>query len=229
VVSSFLPYPLWYTRFPATARPRRRGSLKHGGGIVREGEGPRLNLASPGSIRARAGVHGNAGVGLACVRAQARTRTRPARRGVAGSTGIGRRTRRHKKARLWKRRALTKAATPARSCIPTWQCGGAACRRGGRRGRRWRVVGEEEEVGEVGIPGDGGSGSSHGRLRSSRRTVLPRAAPLLLLPSFTPFSSVGSVWVVRRATPLGRLGLGAPLGLGGGFKWGCAARGHADG
>jgi hypothetical protein len=66
---------------------------------------------------------------------------------------------------------------------------------------------EEEEVGEVGdVVVPGGSGSSHGRLRSSRRTVLPRAASLLL-PSFTPFSSGGSVWVVR-GTPLGRLGLG---------------------
>jgi hypothetical protein len=39
----------------------------------------------------------------------------------------------------------------------------------------------------------------------------PTAAPLLLLPSFTPFSSGGSVWVVR-GTPLGRLGLGEPWG-----------------
>jgi hypothetical protein len=56
------------------------------------------------------------------------------------------------------------------------QSGGAACPRGGRRGRRRRVVGEVEEAGEVVVPG--GSGSSHGRLRSSRRSALPRAAPI---------------------------------------------------
>jgi hypothetical protein len=65
------------------------------------------------------------GVGLAKrrVRAQARTRTRPARRGVVDSKGIARRARRHRKARLRKRRALTKAAAPARSCIPAWHEG----------------------------------------------------------------------------------------------------------
>jgi hypothetical protein len=47
----------------------------------------------------------------------------------------------------------------------------------------------------------GGSGSSHGRLRSSQRTALPRAAPFLLLPSFTPFSSDGTVWAVRGNSP----------------------------
>jgi hypothetical protein len=95
-----------------------------------------------------------------------------------------------------------------RSSSPCWprvvvqasvKCGGVARRRGGRRRRR---DGEEaEEVGEVGVLGDGGSGSSHGRLRSSRRTALPRAAPLLLLPSSTPFSSGGSVCVVRGQLP----------------------------
>jgi hypothetical protein len=80
------------------------------------------------------------------------------------------------------------------------------------------VVGEEEEVGEVvDVVDPGGSGSSHGRLRPSRRTGLPPAAPLLLLPSSSPFSSGGTVWLVGEL-PLGRLGLGAPLGLGGGFK-----------
>jgi hypothetical protein len=125
MVSSFLPYPLQCTRFSATARPRRRGSVKHGGGVLREKEGPRLNLASPKSTRARAGVHGIAGVGFSKrrVRAQARTRTRPARRGVVDSIGIARRTRRHRKARLRKRRALTNAAAPARSCIPAWHEG----------------------------------------------------------------------------------------------------------
>jgi hypothetical protein len=125
MVSSFLPYPLRCTGFSVTARPRRRGPVKHGGGVLREREGPRLNLASSGSTRACAGVHGNAGVELAKrrVRAQARTRTRPARRGVVDSKGIARRARRHRKARLRKRRALTKAAASARSCIPAWHEG----------------------------------------------------------------------------------------------------------
>jgi hypothetical protein len=125
MVSSFLPYPLRCTRFSATARPRRRDSVKHGGGVLREREGPRLNLASPKSTRVRAGVHGIAGVELVKrrVRAQARTRTRPARRGVVDSIGIARRTRRHRKARLRKQRTLTKAAAPARSCIPAWHEG----------------------------------------------------------------------------------------------------------
>jgi hypothetical protein len=79
------------------------------------------------------------------------------------------------------------------------QRGGAACRRGGRRSRRRRGGGEEEEVGDVVVPG--GSGSSLGRLRSSRRTALPRAAPFLLLPSFSPFSYGGTAWLVRGVAP----------------------------
>jgi hypothetical protein len=124
-VSSFLPYPLRCTRFSATARPRRRGPVKHGGVVLRERKRLRLNLASPRSTRARAGVHGNADVGLVKqrVRAQVRTRTRPARCGVVDSIGITRRTRRHREARLRKRRALTKAAAPARSCIAAWHEG----------------------------------------------------------------------------------------------------------
>jgi hypothetical protein len=177
------------------------------------------------------------------VRAQARTRTRPARRGAAGSMTCNvRRTRRHKTARLKNRRAhvgeggdtckkahpsLARwpaspaaarrrgAFTPARwpwrpqegssnrphllgswpKCSASVKCGGAACRRGGRRSRRRRVVGEEEEVGDVVVPD--GSGSSLGQLRSSRQTALPRAAPFLLLPSFSPFSSGGTAWLVR--------------------------------
>jgi hypothetical protein len=78
------------------------------------------------------------------------------------------------------------------------QRGGAACWRGGRRSRR-RRGGEEEEAGDVVIPG--GSGSSLGRLRSSRRTAPQRAAPFLLLPSFSPFSSGGTAWLVRGVAP----------------------------
>jgi hypothetical protein len=84
-------------------------------------------------------------------------------------------------------------------CSASVKCGGAACRRGGRRSRRRRVVGEEEEVGDVVV--SGGSGSSLGRLRSSRRAALPRAAPFLLLPSFSHFSSGGTAWLVRGVAP----------------------------
>jgi hypothetical protein len=59
------------------------------------GEGLRLDLADPGLIRARWGAR-QCGRWIGGVRAQARTRTRPARRGAAGSTtGNVRRTRRH--------------------------------------------------------------------------------------------------------------------------------------
>jgi hypothetical protein len=49
--------------------------------------------------------------------------------------------------------------------------GGAARRRGGRRRRRDGV-----EAVEAGTLDDGGTGSSHGRLWSSRRTACPRVA-----------------------------------------------------
>jgi hypothetical protein len=63
--------------------------------------------------------------------------------------------------------------------------GGAAHRRGGRR-RRWRCDGVEVvEAVEAGALDNGGSGSSHGRLRSSRRTALPRAPPIPPSPPFT--------------------------------------------
>jgi hypothetical protein len=228
-----------YARERAKARPRRPGI----------------------DTRARWGARQH-GRWVGGVRAHARTRTRPARRGAAGSTtGNVRRTRRHKTARLKNRRACVGegggtckkahpslaqwpaspaaarrrgAFTPTRwpcrpqegssnhphllgswpKCSASVKCGGAACQRGGRRSRRRRVVGEEEEVGDVVVPG--GSGSSLRRLQSSRRTALPRAAPFLLLPS-SPFSSGGTAWLVRGVAP-GRLGLGAPLELGGGFK-----------
>jgi hypothetical protein len=64
--------------------------------------------------------------------------------------------------------------------LPKWSVsvkrGGTACRRGRRGGRRRRVVGEEGEVVEADV--HGGSGSSLGRLRASRRTASPRAASL---------------------------------------------------
>jgi hypothetical protein len=61
--------------------------------------------------------------------------------------------------------------------------GGAACRRGRRGSRRRCVVGVEGEVVEADV--HGGSGSSLGRLRSSRRTALPWMVPLPL-PSPPP-------------------------------------------
>jgi hypothetical protein len=63
--------------------------------------------------------------------------------------------------------------------------GGAARRRGGRRRRRWCDGVEVVEAVEAGALDDGGSGSSHGRLRSSRRTALPWAAPIPPSPPFT--------------------------------------------
>jgi hypothetical protein len=89
------------------------------------------------------------------------------------------------------------------------KCGGAARRQGGRRRRRRRDVEEVEEVGEVGVLGDSGSGSSHGRLRSSRWTVLPRTAPI---PPSPPITSLLLRWVGGRTGerfPPRRLGLGA--------------------
>jgi hypothetical protein len=121
MVPFFLPYPLRCTRFSATARPRRCGPVKHGGGILREREGPRLNLAPRDRHAHVLGCTVTWGVRLAkrCVRA----RMRPDRHGVADSKGNGRRTRRHGKARPRKWLVLMKAATPARSCIPAWHEG----------------------------------------------------------------------------------------------------------
>jgi hypothetical protein len=57
-----------------------------------------------------------------CERKRKRERVRLGTASLS-SKGIAWRTRRHGKARLRKRRALTKAAAPARSCIPAWHEG----------------------------------------------------------------------------------------------------------
>jgi hypothetical protein len=62
--------------------------------------------------------------------------------------------------------------------------GGATRRRGGRR--QWR---DDVEAVEASALDDGGTGSSHGRLRSSRRTACPRVASN---PSFSPHFSFSS-------------------------------------
>jgi hypothetical protein len=83
--------------------------------------------------------------------------------------------------------------------------GGAAHRRGGRRRQR-DVVGAVE----AGVLDDGGTGSSHRRLRSSRQMACPRVAsnssfspPLLLLLRHA------GVWT-GEWIPLRRLGSGVP-------------------
>jgi hypothetical protein len=132
MVSSFLPYPLRCTRFPATARPRRRGSIKRGGGVLREGEGPRLSLVSPGLIRARAGVRKRERWVSGTVRASASAiASRPARR-----RGLDRHrtaARRHRVARLRKRRARVGegggASKKAHPSLARWPASPAAARR----------------------------------------------------------------------------------------------------
>jgi hypothetical protein len=70
--------------------------------------------------------------------------------------------------------------------------------RGSSAGRKTKTTaGDDVEVVEAGALEDGGSGSSHGRLRSSRRTVFPRAPSN---PSFSPLTSPSppaSRWAVR--------------------------------
>jgi hypothetical protein len=117
--------------------------------------------------------------------------------------------------------SMAEASTRAGECSssPWWpralvqalvKCGGAARRWGGRRRRRRRNGVEVEEAWEAGALDDGGPGSSHGRLRSSRRTALPQAAPI-------PPSPPSLLLLLRRVggrtgewVPLRRLGLGDP-------------------
>jgi hypothetical protein len=123
------------------SRPRRGrgGAVRSSTAAVAYARGKGQGSTWPPRDRyARAGVHGNAGVGLAerCVRAQAQTRTRLARRGAAGSTtGIARRTRRHKTARLKKRRArVGEGGGTCKKVHPSlapWPASPAAARRRG--------------------------------------------------------------------------------------------------
>jgi hypothetical protein len=95
------------------------------------------------------------------------------------------------------------------------KCGGAARRRGGRQRRQRRDVVELEETGEAGVLGDGESGSSHGRLRSSRRTALPRMAPIPPSPPFTSASPPAHWWADRGVIPHEAARVGrSPGGLG---------------
>jgi hypothetical protein len=97
-----------------------------------------------------------------------------------------------------------------------WWCGSparrkkrkAAARRRGSRGSRGSRC-----------PGDGGSSSSHGRLRSSRRTAPSTGGSTPPSPPFTPFSSGGSTGGHGSNSPR-RLGLGSPPRLGGGLNSG---------
>jgi hypothetical protein len=56
---------------------------------------------------------------------------------------------------------------------------------------------EVVEAVEAGALDDGGSGSSHGRLQSSRQTALPRADPIPPSPPFTSPSPPACRWADR--------------------------------
>jgi hypothetical protein len=99
-----------------------------------------------------------------------------------------------------------------------------------------RLVSEEEEDGggvdaeaeEARALDDGGSGSSHGRLRSSRRTAFPRTAfDSSSPPSPPPSSSPVAVWT-GEDSPSRRLGLGEPRGPAAWLLIAAGAQGHVD-
>jgi hypothetical protein len=176
-------------------------------GLVRERERERDHGAASRSQAARHGIQRRQGSIKPASECASMKAAAPARNLIpAWHEG------RHHQRRAFRLGSMAVASTGGKKRVssPLWplaevqasvQRGGAACRRGGRRSRRWRGGGEEEEVGDVVVPG--GSGSSLRRLRSSRRTALPRAAPFLLLPSFSPFSSGSTAWLVRGVAPWG--------------------------
>jgi hypothetical protein len=115
MVPFFLPYSRRCTRLSATARPRRCGPVKRGGGVLREREGPRLNLAPRIYTRTCWGARWRGASGL---RGDARERKRERERdrlGAASRTRVATHggQRRHGKARPRKWRALTKATAPS--------------------------------------------------------------------------------------------------------------------
>jgi hypothetical protein len=206
------------TRQPAMARPWRRKRRGGRAGVPTQEKGQRPGLASRVTVRACWGDHLREGFAVRTVarvnanvtRTQREpvgtTRRRPRRGGFLRLEGLG---------LADGVRALVKAATPTRKCVPAWLDGrhqqrrpqvgrnehphlgghwpkwSASVKRGGvacrreRRGSRRRCIVGEE--GEVVEVGiHGGSGCPHGRHRSSRRKALPRTAPLSSFPPSPP-------------------------------------------
>jgi hypothetical protein len=167
--------PAWSharTRTRAQSTARRRDHERHGAAY----DGKKERLGQRGSARRRRQRHLQTNLSQPGTKAGITSGGAAARSACTFHLGskVGASTRAGKwSSSPWWPRAVVQASV---------KCGGAARRWGGRRRWQRRDVEEVEEVGEVGVLGDGGSGSSHGRLRSSRRTALPRTAPLLLLP-----------------------------------------------